>query len=226
MGLFDADVYGPSLSTLIQVKDSDIYQENKLIVPLEEHNIKLMSFGYVNKKSDEAAIMRGPMVSQVVTQLLQGTNWGELDYLVIDMPPGTGDIHLTIAQNCPITASVIVTTPQKLSFIDVVKGIQMFDTLKIPTIGVIENMSYFQDPTGQKHYLFGQGAGEKLTKTFGFKHSFSIPIDEKLSAMSDAGTPIIISEPNGEIAKNFSNITSSIVREISTLKIQLLSYQL
>ena len=216
VGIFDADVYGPSLPSMVSIEDTDIYQQDGLLVPLEYENMKIMSFGFVNSEQ-EAAIMRGPMVSQVISQLLGGVGWGELDYLVIDFPPGTGDIQLTLLQTVEVTAAVMVTTPQNLSFIDVVKGIQMFDTLKVPIVGCVENMSYFEC-NGEKHKLFGSGALRRLQEMYGFKNSFEIPVLPALSAMGDTGIPAVIDEPAGLISKIYSDIGSSVVREISRLK--------
>jgi len=217
VGLFDADVYGPSLPTVVKPKDTDLFQRNDLIQPLEMEGVKLMSFGFVPKRSDQdAAIMRGPMVSQVINQFLTGTDWGALDYLIIDMPPGTGDIQLTLLQLIPMTGAIIVTTPQALSFVDVVKGIQMFDKLKVPTVAVVENMSYFI--CGQcktKHYPFGQGAGARLVNQYGFKHAHEIPIQDDLSRSCDLGTPLVLSDPNHPISRCFQEIADDAVREIS-----------
>ena len=148
VGIFDADVYGPSLPTLVNAPFHGLFQDGDSIIPVEHDGVKLMSFAYAAAPQGEGrpAIMRGPMVSQVINQLLTGTGWGELDYLILDMPPGTGDIQLTVAQLVPMSAAVIVTTPQQISFVDVVKGVEMFDQLKIPTIAVVENMSYFMTP--------------------------------------------------------------------------------
>ena len=144
VGIFDADVYGPSLPTLVNTDDyglrADIDEPQK-ILPHEYDGVKAMSYGFVSK--GQRAVMRGPMVSQLITQLISNTSWGELDYLVLDMPPGTGDIAITLCQEINITAALIVTTPQKLSYVDVIKGIEMFDNLKVPTVGILENMSYF-----------------------------------------------------------------------------------
>jgi Mrp family chromosome partitioning ATPase/DUF971 family protein len=229
VGLFDADVYGPSLSTMVSPKDTVLYQEGDMIVPLEYEGIKLMSFGWVPTESGEtgAAIMRGPMVTQVITQLLGNTAWGELDYLVIDYPPGTGDIQLTLSQVVKISAALIVTTPQQLSFVDVVKGIQMFDKMKVPTLGVVENMSYFIcDKCDEKHYLFGQGSRDRLVKEFGMKHSFELPIQPELSADGDSGHPYMLSHPDAPVAKAFMEVAECVKAELAELKqgIPVLSY--
>jgi Mrp family chromosome partitioning ATPase/DUF971 family protein len=220
VGLFDADIYGPSLPTLVRVEDTTVYQQDELIVPLEHHGIKMMSFGYIPKNpGSEAAIMRGPMVTQVINQLLTGTQWGALDYLVLDMPPGTGDIQLTLTQLVPIAAAVIVTTPQQLSFIDVTKGIQMFDKVKVPTVAVVENMSYFQPtPGGEIYYLFGRGARKQLVELYGFRNSFEIPIVPELAKCCDAGTPLVSEEPDGAVADVFRELAGAVVREISTMR--------
>ena len=220
VGLFDADVYGPSLPTLVQPAETTVYQENDLIRPLEHEGITMMSFGFIPQNpGSEAAIMRGPMVTQVINQLLTGTNWGKLDYLVLDLPPGTGDIQLTLTQLVPITAAVMVTTPQQLSFIDVVKGIQMFDKVQVPTVAVIENMSYFQpEPGGEIYYLFGRGARKKLVEQYGFRNSFEIPVVPALAEASDDGTPLVRIDPEGAVAGAFREIAEVVVREISTLR--------
>ena len=220
VGLFDADIYGPSLPTLVRPKDTRVVAENDLLCPLEYEGVKLMSFGFIPKNpGSEAAIMRGPMVTQVINQLLTGTNWGELDYLVLDMPPGTGDIQLTLTQIVPISAAVIVTTPQQLSFIDVVKGIQMFDKLKVPTVAVLENMSYFQPESGgKKYFLFGKGALQQLVEQYGFQNAFELPIIPELAESCDAGTPMVLTQPESELADLFRDVASAVVREISTIR--------
>jgi Mrp family chromosome partitioning ATPase/DUF971 family protein len=220
VGIFDADVYGPSLPTMVSPGETGLYVDNDLIQPLRYEGVKLMSFGFVNTgPTSGPAIMRGPMVTGVINQLLTTTEWGALDYLVIDFPPGTGDIQLTLTQLIPITAAVIVTTPQHLSFVDVVKGMQMFDKLKVPTIAVVENMSYFEcGKCGERHYLFGQGARKKLIEQFGISNSFEFPIHPEISTLGDSGSPIVLARKDGPVAALYRSIGDSVVREISRIK--------
>lgn len=220
VGIFDADVYGPSLPTMVSPADTGLYMENDLIQPPVYEGVKLMSFGFVSApQGNGPAIMRGPMVTQVINQLLTTTNWGDLDYLVIDFPPGTGDIQLTLTQLIPIRAALIVTTPQKLSFVDVVKGIQMFDKLKVPTIGVVENMAYFEcGKCGERHYLFGQGARAQLVEQFGIRNSFEVPVLPEISRHGDTGRPLVLDGDGTKIGAIYSEITDSVVREVSKVK--------
>ena len=221
VGLFDADIYGPSLPTMIKVENTELFTDDAMIRPLVYENVKLMSFGYTQSPNGNSgpAIMRGPMVSQVVNQLLCQTNWGHLDYLVLDLPPGTGDIQLTLSQIVPITAAIIVTTPQKISFVDVVKGIQMFDTLKVPTIGVIENMSYFVCGTCDTHHRFyGSGALQSLVQQFGIQNTFEIPVNQEISELCDIGFPVVLEKPDSAITHIFTEMSSRLVRELSRLQ--------
>jgi Mrp family chromosome partitioning ATPase/DUF971 family protein len=220
VGIFDADVYGPSLPTLVSPDNTELFLRGELIEPLEYGGVKLMSFGYVPKApGGDAAIMRGPMVSQVINQLLTTSDWGRLQYLILDLPPGTGDIQLTLTQIVPITAALIVTTPQQLSFVDVVKGIQMFDKVKVPTIGVVENMSFFECPgCGTKHHLFGQGARRRLVEQFGIANSFEIPLIPDISRLSDLGKPMVLAEPQSPAAALYRSIAESVIREVGRLR--------
>ena len=221
VGVFDADVYGPSLPTVTRPISTDLFSRNELILPLEYRGLKLMSFGYVPTApgGSGAAIMRGPMVTQIINQLLTGTEWGALDYLVIDMPPGTGDVQLTLTQLIPLTAALIVTTPQELSFVDVVKGIQMFHKLKVPTIGVVENMAYFQcDGCGKRHELFGPGVKHRLVEQFGIQNAFELPLVPEVSRLSDAGTPIVLEKPDHPVSQIFKQIAAAAINEIDRLK--------
>ena len=223
VGIFDADIYGPSLPTMVSTDGVDglYYSEGNLLRPVEHASgMKLMSFAYANAKGGPA-IMRGPMVSQVVQQLLVGCDWGYLDYLIIDLPPGTGDIQLTISQTIAMDAAVIVTTPQKISFIDVVKGIDMFDKLEVPVVGVIENMSYFLcDSCDAKHRIFGEGAMQKLMDQYGIQNAFEIPIVPAIATQGDSGLPLVAAEPDGDVAKIYRDLAGDIVREVSRVAIQ------
>lgn len=177
VGLLDTDLFGPSLPTLFNQHDVKILQKNKMIIPHEYNGIKLMSFAWL--MGDSPAIMRGPMVSGYIQQILTGVDWGELDYLFIDMPPGTGDIQLTISQTIKLDGALIVTTRSSLSLVDVVKGILMFEKVEIPILGVIENMSHFIcDNCNKEHYIFGENRGD-LSKRFGIETLAHIPIESE-----------------------------------------------
>ncbi|KAG5180225.1 P-loop containing nucleoside triphosphate hydrolase protein [Tribonema minus] len=197
VGLLDADVYGPSLPTLIQPADTTLRvardKPGKLLVPIEHEGVRCLSFGYVNPNAGVpgagghgAAVMRGAMVSKVITQLLVQTDWGELDHLIVDMPPGTGDIHITLCQAAALTGAVVVTTPQRLSYVDVVKGIDMFAALRVPTLAVVENMAYFDcAPCGARHRPFGAGHAARLAQ------------DARVAEASDGGVPIVLADARG-----------------------------
>eukprot|EP00931_Biecheleriopsis_adriatica_P074397 TRINITY_DN48460_c0_g1_i1.p1 TRINITY_DN48460_c0_g1~~TRINITY_DN48460_c0_g1_i1.p1 ORF type:complete len:540 (-),score=122.24 TRINITY_DN48460_c0_g1_i1:14-1504(-) len=194
VGIFDCDVFGPSLPVMVRFDETpqmEMYEDeekNKHIRPVihPETGIKLLSFGYAGK----AAVMRGSMVTGLITQLMTQTDWGDLDYLVLDLPPGTGDIHLTLAQVCQITAAVIVTTPQKLSVIDVERGISMFAQLEVPSVAVVQNMSYLAMPDGGKQYVFGRtDAGRSIADTFGIDQVIELPLEPAVAAAGDSGQP-------------------------------------
>ncbi|KAF3786035.1 Fe-S cluster assembly factor [Nymphaea thermarum] len=191
VGIFDADVYGPSLPTMVSPEDRllEMNPETGTILPTEYLGVKLVSFGFAGQGR---AIMRGPMVSGVINQLLTTAEWGDLDYLVIDMPPGTGDIHLTLCQVVPLTAAVIVTTPQKLSFIDVAKGVRMFSKLKVPCVAVVENMCYF-DGDGKRYHPFGKASG-------------------------DSGMPEVVGDPVGEVARTFQELGVCVVQQCAKIR--------
>ncbi|RAP32222.1 hypothetical protein DID76_01050 [Candidatus Marinamargulisbacteria bacterium SCGC AG-414-C22] len=218
VGLFDADVYGPSLPTMVQTNQSLGVQDD-IIQPKMVDGVKLMSFGYSQEDTaEQPAILRGPMVSQIISQFLLLTAWGDCDYLIIDMPPGTGDIQLTLCQIIPLTAAIIVTTPQHISFIDVVKGIEMFDRLQVPVIGAVENMSYFQaNEQSEKQYLFGKGALKRLVDEFGFENTLAIPITTAISQAGDTGVPFVESDSESSIKALFSDFAETVVTEVDRL---------
>lgn len=216
VGLMDADIYGPSLPTMVKPDSPQVEFVDGGIKPLTCRGVRLMSFGYVNESS---AIMRGPMVANMLTQLLTTTQWGELDYLVLDLPPGTGDIQLTLSQVVSMTAAVHVTTPQLLSFVDVVKGLDMFAKLNVPSVAVVENMAYFTAPdTGVRHELFGRGHRHRLTTAFGIATSVAVPIDPSLCERSDAGVPYVVAFPESETAAIYAELAGSVVREVAKVQ--------
>ncbi len=180
-GLLDADIYGPSLPSLFQLQDAQVLtNEFKMISPVDYKGLKVMSFGFL--LGDAPAVMRGPIVTRYIQQLLFQTDWGELDFLIVDMPPGTGDVQLTITQSIKLTGAVIVTTHHSLSLVDTARGILMFEKVKVPILGVIENMAYFTAPdTGKKYYIFGEQKAGALSKRFGVKTLVEIPVMEQLS---------------------------------------------
>jgi Mrp family chromosome partitioning ATPase/DUF971 family protein len=188
VGLLDADIYGPSVPTLFNLHEPGVQATpDQKFIPHDVDGLKLMSFGFL--MGDGPAVIRGPMVAQYMQQLLHNVQWGDLDYLVIDMPPGTGDIQLTISQSVQIDASVIVTTPHQLSLTDVRKGIMMFDKVNVPVLGVIENMAYFVcDGCDKKHYIFGEAGGKTLTERFGLETIAELPVTGSLSGSLDALT--------------------------------------
>ncbi|HEY5653705.1 MAG TPA: P-loop NTPase [Pontiella sp.] len=185
VGLLDADIYGPSVPTLFNLHEPGVRtSEDNKFIPLEVGGLKLMSFGFL--MGDGPAVVRGPMVAQYMQQLLHNVQWGELDYLIIDMPPGTGDIQLTISQAVQVDASIIVTTPHQLSLTDVRKGIMMFDKVNVPVLGVVENMAYFIcDGCDKRHYIFGKSGGRELEKRFGLETLAELPITGCLSGSLD-----------------------------------------
>jgi len=184
VGLVDADLHGPSLPTLFHIHNANLSTNpNNTIEPVEKYGIKLMSFGFL--LGDAPAVMRGPIVTRYIQQLLMNTNWGELDYLFIDMPPGTSDVHLTITQSIQLTGAVIITTPHTLSMIDVARGILMFEKVSVPIIGVVENMSYFEAPgSDEKQYIFGQSCAGPLEQKFGIQTLAQIPILQSLGQIT------------------------------------------
>ena len=218
VGLLDADVYGPSIPKMIKIDTkASVGEGSNIIVPPESDGIKLISVGMFND-GDKAAILRGPMAAGLIKQFLTQVAWGDLDYLIIDYPPGTGDIQLTISQTAPITGAVIVTTPQEVSLLDVRKAISMFKTLKVPVLGVIETMSYFIcDGCDKKHYLFNQGGGERLVREFGVPLLAGIPVDPMVSKGGDEGTPHVRAYPDSITAKSYKEAAGSVAQQIAIL---------
>lgn len=217
VGLIDADIYGPSIPLMLGIKDKPkVYQNQQTmkIIPLESYGIKLISIG-VLVDDNAPVIWRGPMASGAVKQFMTDVDWGELDYLIFDMPPGTGDIQLTLVQTIPLTGAVIVTTPQEVSLIDARKALKMFTRVNVPVLGVVENMSYFIAPdTGKTYDIFGTGGGEKLSKELNINFLGGIPIEPKIRAGGDKGIPIVFDTPESEHAKIVMNIARNLAQQV------------
>jgi len=218
VGIIDADIYGPSIPLMLGVNNkTGLHQdpETKKLVPLESYGIKLISIGFMID-DDNPVIWRGPMASGALKQFMTDVNWGDLDYLIYDLPPGTGDIQLTLVQTIPLTGAVIVTTPQEVSLIDAKKGLKMFERVNVPVFGIVENMSYFIAPdTGKKYDIFGSGGGEKLATELNSKLLGSIPIDPRIREGGDTGKPIVAELPDSENAKVIIEIARNLAAQIS-----------
>ncbi len=216
VGLLDTDIYGPSIPIMMGVKEQPQLKDQKLI-PIEKYGIRLMSLGFLISE-DTPLIWRGPMVMKAVEQLITDVAWGELDYLLMDLPPGTGDVQLTLAQKVPLTGAVIVTTPQDVALLDVVRGISMFKKLNVPILGIIENMSYFACPhCGEKTEIFSHGGGETASKKWEVPFLGEIPLDLKTRVGGDAGRPVLIEAPESQQSKIFIEIAEKLAAGISTL---------
>lgn len=218
VGLIDADVYGPSIPLMLGINERPkVYQaENSVkMLPLEKYGIKLISIGLL---VDESApvIWRGPMASGAVKQFMSDVDWGELDYLIFDLPPGTGDIQLTLVQTIPLTGAVVVTTPQEVSLIDARKAFKMFERVNVPVLGVVENMSYFIAPdTGKKYDIFGSGGGSKMAEQYNAFFLGGIPIDPRVREGGDKGIPIVYDIPDSEHAKIMLDISSNLTDQVN-----------
>lgn len=218
VGIIDADIYGPSMPLMFGVSSTNGLPqdpETKKLAPIESYGIKLISIGFMID-DDNPVIWRGPMASGALKQFMTDVHWGELDYLIYDLPPGTGDIQLTLVQTIPLTGAVIVTTPQEVSLIDAKKGLKMFERVNVPVFGIIENMSYFIAPdTGTKYDIFGSGGGERLATDLNSKLLGQIPIDPRIREGGDSGKPIVEALPDSENAKIISEIAKNLAAEIS-----------
>src|SRR2546426_12199279 len=217
VGLLDADVYGPSGPLMLGLKASPEVLNNKIQPPVVE-GVKVISMGFFYEQSQQAGIYRGPIVSGIVKQFLTDVNWGELDYLIIDLPPGTGDAPLTIAQTIPITGILIVTTPQDIATSVAVKAIGMFNKLNVPIIGVIENMSHLECPHCQERiHIFGKGGGQKISEDFKIPYIGDIPLHPKIREGSDTGKPSVVTEPESVQSHAFTKAAKVIAGRISII---------
>ena len=204
VGILDADIYGPSQPQMLGIAGRPESPDGKSIEPMKAHGIQAMSIGFLIDV-ETPMVWRGPMVTQALQQLLNDTRWNDVDYLIVDMPPGTGDIQLTLAQKVPVTGAVIVTTPQDIALLDARKGLKMFQKVGIPIVGIVENMStHICSQCGHEEHIFGEGGGEKMCKDYDVEFLGALPLDIKIREHTDAGTPTVVADPDGRIAEILS----------------------
>ncbi|MDL2402735.1 Mrp/NBP35 family ATP-binding protein [Rhizobium mayense] len=215
VGILDADIYGPSMPRLLKISGRPTQIDGRIINPMQNYGLKVMSMGFLVDE-ETAMIWRGPMVQSALLQMLREVAWGELDVLVVDMPPGTGDAQLTMAQQVPLAGAIIVSTPQDLALIDARKGLNMFRKVEVPVLGIVENMSYFIAPdTGARYDIFGHGGARKEAERIGVPFLGEVPLTMGIRETSDAGTPLVASEPNGTVAGIYRDIASKVWAQIS-----------
>ena len=214
VGILDADIYGPSVPRMMGISGRPQANENNKLIPLESYGIKCMSIGFLIGV-DTPTIWRGPMVMKALEQMFNGVEWGELDFLIIDMPPGTGDAQLTLAQSSKLSGSIIVSTPQDVALIDARKGINMFKRVEVPVLGIVENMSYFIcSNCEERHEIFSNGGAKKEAEKFQTNFLGELPIDINLRIQSDEGRPVCISEPESDIAKIYIKIAEKVSADL------------
>jgi ATP-binding protein involved in chromosome partitioning len=200
VGLLDADIYGPSQPMMLGISRRPESEDGKTMEPLSNHGVQVMSIGFLVDQ-DEAMIWRGPMATQALEQLLRQTNWKDLDYLIVDMPPGTGDIQLTLSQRVPMTGAVIVTTPQDIALLDARKGIKMFEKVGVPILGIVENMAvHVCSNCGHVEHIFGADGGKKMAEQYGMAYLGALPLDINIRLQADSGKPTVVADPDGEVA--------------------------
>jgi ATP-binding protein involved in chromosome partitioning len=216
VGLMDVDMYGPNVPLMLGAADEQPYVDVDKLIPLEAHGIKFMSMG-VLQPGDKPMIVRGPILHGMVRQFLTDVLWGKLDYLIVDMPPGTGDVQLSLAQLVPVQGAVLVTTPQEVSLIDVRRAVRMFEQVAVPVLGVIENMSYFVPPDmpDKRYNIFGEGGGRKLADEYHLKFLGEVPLGMEVRAGSDAGVPVVVGQPDSPQAQAFRRVAGEVARQIS-----------
>jgi ATP-binding protein involved in chromosome partitioning len=217
VGLLDADIYGPSIPTMLGVTGRPVSTDGKTIEPLERFGLKLMSIGFLLEDPKSAVIWRGPMLHGALQQFLNDVAWGELDFLLLDLPPGTGDVALTLSQRASVSGAVMVTTPQPVATDDVFKAVSMCAKVNIPILGVVENMSWFEDTAGVKHELFGKGGGQAVADFAAAPLLGQLPIDQSVREWGDKGTPVVQAAPESSIAKAFLDVADKL-SEVVTKK--------
>jgi len=218
VGMLDADIYGPSQPRMLGIAGKPDSRDGKRLEPLVNYGIQAMSAGFLVDE-ETPMIWRGPMVTQALEQLLRDTNWSDLDYLIVDMPPGTGDIQLTLAQKVPVSGAVIVTTPQDIALLDARKGYKMFEKVKIPVLGVIENMGvHICSQCGHQEAIFGEGGGERMARQYELPYLGSLPLDIRIREHADGGKPSVVADPDGAIAQAYRRVARTVAASLSQLR--------
>ncbi|AHK79938.1 ATPase [Ectothiorhodospira haloalkaliphila] len=216
VGILDADIYGPSQPRMLGISGKPETKDGKTMQPMENHGLQAMSIGFLIEE-DTPMIWRGPMVTQALEQLLRDTNWAELDYLIIDLPPGTGDTQLTLAQKIPVSGAIIVTTPQDIALLDARKGLKMFEKVDVPVLGVVENMSiHICSNCGHEEHIFGQGGGERMAEEYGAEFLGALPLDMHIREQVDGGNPTVVADPEGRVAEIYREIARRSAARLAT----------
>jgi ATP-binding protein involved in chromosome partitioning len=220
VGLLDCDVYGPSVPLMTAASGRPAVTPERKIIPLEVGGVKLMSIGFL-AGDDAPVIWRGPMVHGLISQFLADVDWGELDYLVLDMPPGTGDAALTVTQNAPLAGAVIVTTPQEVALIDARKGLQMFQRVNVPVLGIVENMSYFVPPDlpDRRYQIFGEGGGKRAAQELGVPLLVQVPLQPDVVEAGDSGKPTLVANPGSPAGEAFAQLAGIVARKVALLHV-------
>jgi ATP-binding protein involved in chromosome partitioning len=215
VGILDADIYGPSQPMMMGIEGRPESEDGKTMEPLENYGVQVMSIGFL-VDADNPMIWRGPMATQALEQLLRQTNWRELDYLIVDMPPGTGDIQLTLSQRVPLTGAVIVTTPQDIALLDAKKGIKMFEKVGVPILGIVENMAvHVCSNCGHVEHIFGAEGGKKLAVQYQMDYLGALPLDIRIREQADGGRPTVVSDPDGEVAGLYMGVARQVAVKIA-----------
>ena len=215
VGLLDADIYGPSQPMMMGIEGRPESADGKTMDPLENYGVQVMSIGFLVDQ-DEAMIWRGPMATQALEQLLRQTNWRDLDYLIVDMPPGTGDIQLTLSQRVPMTGAVIVTTPQDIALLDAKKGIKMFEKVGVPILGLVENMAvHVCTQCGHVEHIFGADGGKKMAATYGMDYLGALPLNMQIRLQADSGKPTVVADPDGDVAAIYKAMARQVAVKIA-----------
>jgi ATP-binding protein involved in chromosome partitioning len=215
VGILDADIYGPSQPMMMGIQGRPESEDGKTMDPMRNHGVQVMSIGFLID-DDQAMIWRGPMATQALDQLLRQTNWSDLDYLLVDMPPGTGDIALTLSQKVPLTGAIIVTTPQDIALLDAKKGLTMFEKVGVPILGIVENMAVYCCPNcGHSEHIFGADGGKRMAAERGVDYLGALPLTTKIREQADSGIPSVVADPDGEIARLYKAVARTVAIKIA-----------